>query len=142
MIWRHYLNDLTKLNVLNLMKKSYDKYINYVVNQMVEMTDINSINKIHDQVIPPWIKDVNILPNLLEYDEWILDWVDDGLTNKPVFSFEKYKRIWNINLKYFYLCSGNFLHENYGVPKEMRRNISKRYRKRLREMIEYHRIIK
>lgn len=124
------------------MNETYDKYTEYIINEMIDRTDINSVDMIHDQILPPWVKEVNILPNLLEYDEWIMDWGDQEFNIKPVVSLEKHKRMWNNTITYFYTCADNFLHENYGVPEHMRRMISEKYRKRLREMIDYHRIVK
>ena len=39
---------------------SNERYINYVLNEMIERTDFNSVEMTHDQVLPPWMKQINI----------------------------------------------------------------------------------
>lgn len=124
------------------MSNTYEKYVEYVINGMIKETDINSVDREHDQVLPPWVKEINVLPNLLEYDEWIKDWGNGEFQLHPVADLQKYRNMWDSTTEHFYICSDRYIEKKYGVPEEMRRDISKEYRKRLREEVKYYRIVK
>jgi hypothetical protein len=120
----------------------YKKYINYVVDSMVKETEIRSVDMEHDQVLPPWMKDINILPNLLEYDEWIRDRGNGRYQLEPVMDFKKHRNTWENITEHFYRSANNYINDKYGVPESMWEDVSQKYRKRLREVVNYHRIIK
>jgi hypothetical protein len=113
-----------------------DRYVNKVVNRLVKSTTFNSVNYQNDQVLPPWTDALNIRPNLLEYDEWILEWNKDDFAE-----FTKTgnaEDVWLNGKEYFLRYCDGFMGKVYGVPEDLRRGISEQYRKVLREKLNEH----
>lgn len=65
-----------------------------------------------------------------------------SLNIKPAIDLQKDRNMWDTTIEHFYMSSDKYLTEKYGAPDDMRRDISKKYRKRLREVVNYHRIKK